>query len=334
MQWVDRHDIFPKIQVQIGTSSYFESAVYFGKMNSLKWGTNHHFKCTVPSLSSISITLPLGIASGAEVPYHSILALNVRTEIAYGMSRDGCTALYLRNEESTFLAQNWDWQEEQQENLINLNIRQESKPSISMITEAGIIGKIGLNSSGVGVCLNAIRALGVDFERLPCHLALRSCLESESVVEAVATLQQSGVASACHILVADSHEAVGLECMSVDIVKLPTKSVLTHTNHLLKPHGGVEDKMALQDSPARLERIDKLVQRAKLDAQGPLTTETIRALLADEDNLPTAICRTRTRESSVATLFSIIIDLREPSAQVMLGRPSEQGEKLYLNPSK
>ena len=288
----------------------------------------------IPAIVFHNITNFPGIASGAEVSYHSILALNVRTEIAYGMSKDGCTALFWRNEQSAFLAQNWDWQEEQQENLINLNIRQDSKPAISMITEAGIIGKIGLNSSGVGVCLNAIRALGVDFERLPCHLALRSCLESESVAQAVATLQKAGVASACHILVADSHEAVGLECTSVDIVGLPTKSVLTHTNHLLKPHSGVEDKMALQDSPARLERIDKLVQEAKLEGQGPLRTESIRALLADEDNLPTAICRARTGESSVATLFSIIIDLRKPSAEVMMGRPSEGGETLYLTPRK
>ena len=47
-----------------------------------------------------------GVASGAGVPYLSILALNVRTEIAYGMSKDGCTALFWRNEPSTFLAQN------------------------------------------------------------------------------------------------------------------------------------------------------------------------------------------------------------------------------------
>lgn len=47
-----------------------------------------------------------GVASGAGVPYLSILALNVRTEIAYGMFKDGCTALYWRNEPSTFLAQN------------------------------------------------------------------------------------------------------------------------------------------------------------------------------------------------------------------------------------
>jgi isopenicillin-N N-acyltransferase-like protein len=47
-----------------------------------------------------------GVASGAGVPYISILALNVRTEIAYGLSKDGCTALYWRSEPSAFLAQN------------------------------------------------------------------------------------------------------------------------------------------------------------------------------------------------------------------------------------
>lgn len=280
-----------------------------------------------------NVTNVPGIASGADVPYISILALNVRTEIAYGMSKDGCTALFWRNEQSAFLAQNWDWQEEQQENLINLKINQESKPSISMVTEAGIIGKIGLNSNGVGVCLNAIRAHGVDFERLPCHLALRSCLDSENTAKAVAALQKAGVASACHILVADTDEAIGLECTSIDIVELPTKSTLTHTNHLIKPHVGVEDKMALQDSPHRLERIDKLIESAKSKRQGALQTETIQALLADEENLPTAICRAKTKESSVATLFSIVMDLKDPNAVVKMGRPSDSGETLYLKPS-
>ena len=104
-----------------------------------------------------------GVAAGASVPYASILALNVRTEIAYGMAKDGCTAIYRQAEKSTYLAQNWDWQEEQQENLIGLYIRNPPKPPIAMVTEAGIIGKIGLNGCGVGVCLNAIKALGVDF---------------------------------------------------------------------------------------------------------------------------------------------------------------------------
>jgi isopenicillin-N N-acyltransferase-like protein len=227
-----------------------------------------------------------------------------------------------------------DWQEEQQENLINLSIRQEHKPTIDMVTEAGIIGKIGLNSKGVGVCLNAIRALGVDFQRLPCHLALRTCLESSSVQEAVATLQESHVASACHILVADSREAIGLECSHMDIVELPTNEILTHTNHFVKSHP-VEDKTAFVDSPVRLRRINELIHERgeELDGSKTLTTESIRILLEDTENSPTAICRSQTKDSTVATLFNIVMDLTKPSAEVMIGKPTQHGaEIMYLEP--
>ena len=254
----------------------------------------------------------------------------MRTEIAYGMSKDGCTALYWNSGSSAYLAQNWDWQEEQQENLISLFISHKEKPTITMVTEAGIIGKIGLNSAGVGVCLNAIRALGVDFQRMPCHLALRACLESSSVSEAVTTLQKTGVASACHILVADPRKAVGLECSHVDIVELPTKSILTHTNHFIKPHAKVEDKFAFADSPVRLKRIDKLIQNRsrRLDATETLKIEDVRSLLQDQEDSPTAICRSRTEESTVATLFNIVMDLTKRNAQVVVGKPSQQGAEI------
>lgn len=101
--------------------------------------------------------------------------------------------------------------ERQKENLIILTIEQASKPTIKMVTEAGIIGKIGLNSMGVGVCLNAIRAKGMDYTRLPCHLGLRMVLESKSREEAVARLENYGIASACHMLIADPTGGVGVE---------------------------------------------------------------------------------------------------------------------------
>ena len=227
-----------------------------------------------------------------------------------------------------------DWQEEQQENLIHLSISQKSKPTISMITEAGIIGKIGLNSKGLGVCLNAIRALGVVFQRLRCHLALRTCLESSSVQEAVAILQKGGVASACHILVADPQEAIGLECSHLDIVELPTNNILTHTNHFIKPHP-VEDKTAFADSPVRLRRINELIRERgeELDGSKALTAESIRSFLEDTQNSPTAICRSQTADSTVATLFNIVMNLKKPSAEVVVGKPTQRGACImYLTP--
>ena len=263
--------------------------------------------------------------------------MNVRTEIAFGLARDGCTAVFWKTDTSSLLAQNWDWQEEQQKNLINLNITQEDKPTISMITEAGIIGKIGLNSRGVGVCLNAIKALGITIQRLPCHLALRTCLESTSTEEAVVALRKAGVASACHILVADSESAIGLECSHIGIVELTmAQGILTHTNHYIQPHPGVEDLMALKDSPTRLKRIDQLVHeqtKKRLDS-GNLEMEDVRSILKDEDNFPTAICRSRTDNSSIATLFNIVMDLKNRKAEVVAAKPSSAAEIMHLAPEK
>jgi len=58
-----------------------------------------------------------GIAAGAGVDFEDILALNVRTEIAYGMFNDGCTSIAWKAQGESFLAQNWDvsnltWPEE------------------------------------------------------------------------------------------------------------------------------------------------------------------------------------------------------------------------------
>lgn len=66
------------------------------------------------------------------------------------MFSDGSTALSWRTEDASYLAQNWDWMEAQKKNPIVLTITQAEKPTIKMVTEAGLIGKIGLNSAGVG----------------------------------------------------------------------------------------------------------------------------------------------------------------------------------------
>ena len=268
-----------------------------------------------------------GIADGSGVDYDSILALNVRTEIAYGMYSDGCTAFAWKTNDSTFLAQNWDWSAEQKENIIRADIAQPGKPKISMMTEGGIVGKIGLNSAGVGVTLNAIRALGVSYDKLPVHLALRTVLNSNSRVEAEDALRNPGVAAAAHIQIADKETgAVGFECTADDIVELPMDSsgVCTHSNHLIKQHK-VQDKLFLTDSPLRLERIGELIK-----ATDKPTLDSLAGLLKDEQNFPTAINRSQTEKSSIETLFSIVMDLTRGEALVKMGRPTEGGEVLQL----
>ncbi|EHY52953.1 hypothetical protein HRR83_006215 [Exophiala dermatitidis] len=270
-----------------------------------------------------------GIADGAGLDLESIVALNVRTEIAFGMLSDGCTALAWKTSEASFIAQNWDWRAEQAPNIISLWIDQSPKPRIHMMTEGGIIGKIGLNSAGVGVTLNAIQAPGVAYDKLPCHLALRTVLNSTSREEAANTLHRVGVASACHITIADaSTGAVGLECTARDIVDLPMdqKGTCTHSNHLVKQHE-VEGTLWLKDSPFRLDRIQELIKGVDQPS-----LQNLSEMLKDEKNYPTAICRAPGEKGSSQTLFSIIMDLKQGFARVKMGRPTEDGETFELRP--
>ena len=112
------------------------------------------------------------------------------------------------------------------------------------------------------------------------------------------------------------------------------QGILTHTNHYIKPHPGVKDLMALKDSPTRLKRIDQLVcgqTKRPLDTR-TLEMKDVRSMLKDEENCPTAICRSKTDDSSISTLFNIVMDLKTGRAEVLAGKPSSATEILYLVP--
>ncbi|KAJ6111306.1 hypothetical protein N7486_003541 [Penicillium sp. IBT 16267x] len=275
-----------------------------------------------------------GVAEGAGVSYEDILVLNVRTEIAYGAFNDGCTGLSWKGKGKSLLGQNWDWNLDQAPNLLRLNIKKEDGTSIQMIAEAGILGKIGLNSHGVGCTLNAITAHGVSYNKLPCHLALRTILESTSRSAAIQTLEAEGVASSCHLLVADVTGGTGLECSSEDIVRLEMdpEGLVMHTNHYILPHNEkvVESKNLLPDTWYRLRRIGELVDAVK--EEGP-SIEVVERLFLDEvEGDGSSICRHYQDVDELATLFRIVMDLGERRATVSVGLPVDPVENFELRP--
>jgi len=271
-----------------------------------------------------------GLADGAGVGYETVLALNVRTEIGFGMLNDGCTAFAWKTKSGSFIAQNWDWEGQQKDNIVVVKIVQQGKPTIHMMTEAGIIGKIGMNSAGLGVTLNAISARGVSFDKLPCHLALRTALESTSLQEAKIKLNKAGVASACHIQVADAGTgSIGFENTAFDQVELEMKDgINTHSNHLTVARPNVKDNGMLRDSPFRLDRVRELL--AGLGSEP--TFDQLKDVLKDDKNAPCAINRSPTEKSTIRTLFSIVMDLQNRYASVKMGKPTETGEELELRP--
>ncbi|KAJ4388081.1 hypothetical protein N0V93_008686 [Gnomoniopsis smithogilvyi] len=287
-----------------------------------------------------------GLAEGAGVSFLDVLALNVRTEIMFGLftdptnachadiPSDGCTSLgWVDASGQSFLAQNWDWQSAQGPNLIVCHISQPDTkiPNISMVTEAGIIGKIGFNADGVGCCLNAIRARGVDATKLPVHFALRTVLESPSREKAVAQIKTLGVAGSAHILVADHSGSTGLECTPFGIkeIAMDTKQRVYHTNHLILEHPGVDEPPWLEDSRSRLSRIEGLADTV---TTSKVETRQLFEMFKDEEGCPCSINRKQEGPSGPQTLFTIIMSLGNGEALVKFGRPTEDGEEIRLVP--
>ncbi|KAJ5951950.1 Peptidase C45 acyl-coenzyme A:6-aminopenicillanic acid acyl-transferase [Penicillium vulpinum] len=275
-----------------------------------------------------------GIADGAQLPFIDILILNIRTEIAFGMFNDGCTSLYCKTDNHSFLAQNWDWMEGQKQNLIILDIISDNGPRIKMITEAGIIGKIGLNEFGVGVCLNAIKVPGCDSSRLPVHMALRSVLECSSADAAVRQLKEVGIAASAHILIGDKGKGIGLESTTktIQCIDMDEQNWVFHANHLLLSHDDVVDSGWLADSPSRQQRIQKLALEYGLSTGRVPDATDITRMLDDHDGFPHSICRYEKGPLGMdATLFSIVMDLHGPKATVYLGRPCHAEEIIELD---
>jgi isopenicillin-N N-acyltransferase-like protein len=204
-----------------------------------------------------------------------------------------------------------------------------------MITEAGIIGKTGLNSSGVGVCINAIRTRGVDFTRLPVHPAIRAALDSTSAAKALSTLDKAGVASAVHLLIGDATGSTSVEYSNLDIIKFEMKDgQIAHSNHFIGKHAeGVKPASFSRDSLERIVRARELLAEAKAkDGMEKPTVRMMERMLEDDKGLPGAINRVATQESPSATLFGIVMDLREKRAVVRVGRPTECKGTITLNP--
>lgn len=293
-----------------------------------------------------------GIAEGAgrRLVMEDILTLNVRSEIALTNYSDGCTCISQSNglTSSVFLAQNWDWLEELHQGIVFLHIvpltssANPTKPKeMKFLSEAGIVGKIGVNSSGLGLCMNALRSGSLKKENFPVHIMSRRLLEYATTFDsAFEIIETFGLASTTNYMIADKSGKYGdVECSPLgNVVIPPTKPwaeakgagpYVAHTNHLyasdrpkkLKGHPS-------QNSFDRLSRMRELTEADAQSGKGP-TFESIRKRLSDLVGTPYSICRDRPKGAvgmeRMTTLSTVIIESGSEGTRVKttIGRPCD-----------
>lgn len=309
-----------------------------------------------------------GIADGAQLDREDILALNVRSEISLTNYEntpseeripppitDGCTAIAQCSQDGStvVLAQNWDWLEDLHHGMVILDIiTPDGETRLQFLNEAGLVGKIGVNSHGVGICMNALRCGALTTDRLPTHFMARRLLQyAKSFDEAVAMLDQYGGACTFNLVVADvqgKFATVEISPNGISVILPPSKrdsteipgmgsSFVAHTNHVLTPssdfpRGAIYDRPA-PNSFSRLERMGELTAKDLADGK-EVTFESINERLKDQKGAPFSICRDRpagaTGMEKMITLATVLMEFdisarKVSRSKITIGRPCEDG---------
>ncbi len=196
-----------------------------------------------------------GIAAGARVPVEALLRLQARTELMGGSE---CSLMGRPGR----VEQNWDWHPD----VVPLVwvVEQPGGRWFATLTEAGMLGKIGLSSAGLCFGLNFLRcSLDGGLGGVPIHVLLRLLLDrTDSFDAAVRLVRGSRVTASSCITVGSATEVVALEVSPGGCGVVPGPRVL-HTNHFLDgPPAGVDLEAAEQ--PSTFERLRELERSGSL----------------------------------------------------------------------
>jgi isopenicillin-N N-acyltransferase-like protein len=278
-----------------------------------------HFKSEIARFEPNYCTEIESLAAGAEVDPLWVYALNSRSEIMNTFTNE-CTAIYFKN--TALLGQNWDWAQELEKLAVILRIKPAKKPAILMMSEPGIIGKIGFNSEGVGACLNFLDS-GQVCKGVPVHIILRAILDSPDLEKATKLIEPFKEGKSANILIGDAHgEYIDFEFANHQVYQPQNDSkVFLHTNHYLNNKELNSDTEKLASSLARYDQAIQMIPTVKESS-----LDEMKKILLDQTMSDLPICRPYVPHpdiGNVGTVCSIIMDLISLKLHITLGNPLE-----------
>ncbi|WP_062267533.1 C45 family autoproteolytic acyltransferase/hydolase [Endozoicomonas arenosclerae] len=255
------------------------------------------------------------IAAAAGVEPFWIYCINARSELM--SSPVECSSVAFPKQ--GLVGQNWDWAQALEGNLALAEIELENGHRFLTMTEPGMLAKIGMNSAGLGVCLNILPA-SQKLTGLPVHILLRALLESQTLQEARSLIEEHGAGKASHVMVADEHETLAVELApDQPWFQSTDQAVYLHTNHYLQP-GQAQPTASKPCTETRLKRLqDALLYNPELNLK------TMRQLL-DNNEKPFPVLRPYSYHELTGnggTLVTLMMDLGKRQMLLREGFDSE-----------
>ncbi|GIF17829.1 isopenicillin-N N-acyltransferase-like protein [Actinoplanes tereljensis] len=212
-----------------------------------------------------------GIAAGSGRSAGEIAAINARTEILAHQQRrvrGECSTVVHLGDGRPVAVQAWDWYEALADSWFVWEIPHPDGSLTTTLTEFGIVGKIGVNSSGLGVLFNILHHIDDgDSIGAPVHVLSRAVLDGcTDLNQALVLLAGAPVSASSSLTLVAARDG---ESAAVSVELNPAKigyalpdagGLLTHTNHFLSSPASAGDT-ELITGPDTVVRLDLLRRR-------------------------------------------------------------------------
>ncbi len=307
-----------QLKMQIADALVFYKRIF--KLNDEKIRERAtHFKQVITQFNPEYADEINAIAEGSEQDPLWIFALNARTEILSvngGLFTNECTSMCFTR--ARVLGQTWDWAKPLEALCVLMRITRPDGHVVQMLTEPGIIGKIGMNSAGLGVCLN-ILSINQELDGVPIHVILRAMLDCQSVSEAAQIVKLAGTGKSSNIIVADAHgDGTDIEFAADETVALTAvDGSFVHTNHYLgEPINDLANPV-FENSQHRLATAMESVLNAEAH-----TVDSMKEILSNRADSQHPIYRTYCADEhlgDVGTVATVVMDLSDRQLHIRKG---------------
>lgn len=274
-----------------------------------------------------------GVAEGSGLKLEEIMLIAAFNEVFYPKLAKACTSFAVRNAATSdglsYVGQNNDegidpWLDGDCTTLTRFH--QKSAPDALIYTYAGAPAMMGINSAGLGLCINA---LGFDEPKIgvPMLCVAREVFDQKDIDGAVRAIERADRAFALNFIMASPNGIANVEANPFKVETTRADDVLCHANHYLfcPVEGFTESKSPeyMTNSSHRCERMKELIEQNK----GKLNLTMLEWILRDHENRPDMICahvnEKRTRAHWSRTLDGMIYIPERKEAWIAHGNPCE-----------
>jgi len=280
-----------------------------------------------------------GIATGAALPFIDLFSWQCVQEIFWYLTQNGlnglaggsCSALADAGTAThpTLLAQNADtipfWHHHQV--LLNIMPTRDDEPEMLIMAYPGLIGPYGLNSAGVGVCVNALfYKLNNSTKGLCTPFLTRGILEKRTFEEAIDFIKMVPHASGNTLTIGAPGKVIAFEVSANQIAPYMLPGYLKrtcHTNHVLVSKDFQPGILADDEKTNSHDRLE-LLENALAAIPEPLTVDDIKGILSSHGE-NAQLCRHEDDPLGSMTTYCTIMELTQhPRLHITFGPPCRE----------